>query len=310
MASMKNVHLKRFHGPPESLPKAIWTDSVNHITDVEWPLHAVPLFVFCGKDRPRPGYREEARFTVRDERYIPFALRLRCGAGDKYMGGTIGLVHSEDLDEAAPGSEGQLATVIDIGIQPNNTIVITCVGDLQFRVTRTWMPRGFKGLQLAFVEVARESASQLYPILESLADEPGFGLFHRLLMAGAPRLAQALSQSTGPFTVFAPTDDALVAKFGTTSEGEILQMPGLEAVLACHVCPEKVTCEAFYGGRTLQGVDGTVLTVMFGKWPRGDPSVNSIPILNMDILCRNGLIHSVGGVLSPAPMPGKRAGRR
>ncbi|CAE7902837.1 unnamed protein product, partial [Symbiodinium microadriaticum] len=55
---LQKVATKR-RGPPEQVPKAVWTDSVAHLPgDEEWPLHAVPLFIFGGVDRPRPAYRE------------------------------------------------------------------------------------------------------------------------------------------------------------------------------------------------------------------------------------------------------------
>lgn len=300
-------NFQRIHGPPESIPKAVWTDSVAHITDEPWPAHAVPVFLFSGHDRPRPGFREEVKFTLRDERYVNFALRLKCGTGDRYMGGTIGLVHSADRSEAVPGIDGQLVTVTDIVVHPDSSIVVSAVGDLEFKILRTWMPRGLRGLQLALVEVEAQVVKRLDPILESLADEQDFTYFARLLVDGAPRLAEALSIG-GPFTVFAPTNAALDATFGPYS-AELLQLPGLEAFLACHVCAGKTSCEALYSGRTLQAVDGTVLLVTFIKWPRNGPMVNNIPIQHLDIACRNGIVHSITGVLSPAPMPMKRGHR-
>merc|ERR1719162_2162955 len=110
--TLKNVRMIRPGPSPETQPQAVWTDSVQHLGDDDWPVNAVPLFVFTGqRDRPRPGYREEVRFSLREEKYINFALRLRCGGGDKYMGGSVGLMYSDDRREVLPGEEGQLATV-------------------------------------------------------------------------------------------------------------------------------------------------------------------------------------------------------
>ena len=64
---------------------------------------------------------------------MTFALRLRCGTGDHYMGGTVGLLHNPQREEvekfsstalgsvllkslcqALVGDEGQLATILDL----------------------------------------------------------------------------------------------------------------------------------------------------------------------------------------------------
>lgn len=306
--TLRKAQTRRAAGPPEGLPKAIWSDSVSHLPEDEiWPMHAVPLFVFSGRDRPRPAYREEIRFTLRDDRYVTFGLRLRCGTGDHYMGGTIGLLHNPERQEAIPGDQGQLATVTDLVVQPDNSVVVTAVGDLDFVVGRAWMPRGMRGLQLAFVEVMQAKEHPLKSVLHTCAEEPGFGLFGELVARGGPEgLAQALSGADGPFTVFVPRDDALVHALGGGSVEDMLQAPYLQAILASHVVKGRVPFEALYSGRTLQSIDGTILIVSFNTWPRGSPAINQIPAEHMDMFCVNGIIHSIMGVLTPAPKPMKR----
>jgi len=306
--TLQKAQTRRPRGPPEGVPKAVWTDSVLHLPEDEpWPLHAIPLFVFSGKDRPRPQYREEIRFTLRNEKYVSFGLRLRCGTGDHYMGGTIGLLHNPERQEAIPGDVGQLATVTDLIVQRDNTVIVTAVGDLDFTVAQTWMPRGLRGLQLAFVDVQQGAGEATLSVLHTCLDEPGFGLFGQLLaQGGPPGLAEALSGADGPFTVFVPRDDALHMALGGGSIEDMLQHPYLQATLACHVVKGKIPFEALYSGRTLQGIDGTVLMVTFERWPRSGPRVNDIPAEHMDIFCRNGIVHSLVGVLTPAPRPSKR----
>ncbi|CAE8709940.1 unnamed protein product [Polarella glacialis] len=74
--TLRKAQPRRTAGPPEGIPKAIWSDSVAHLGDEPWPAHAVPLFVFSGKDRPRPAYREEITFTLREDRYLLDLLQL------------------------------------------------------------------------------------------------------------------------------------------------------------------------------------------------------------------------------------------
>ncbi|CAK9059349.1 unnamed protein product [Durusdinium trenchii] len=288
---------------------AIWTDSVAHLEpEDEWPLHAVPLFVFGGVDRPRPGYREEVKFTLRHDKYVSFAFRLRCGTGDRYMGGTVGLLHNQERMEATVGDEGQLATILDLVVQPDNSVIVTALGDMAFTVARTWTPRGMRGLQLAFVDVHRSQVPALQPLLTTCQGEPGLGLFGQLVASstGFQEVAQAMDGGDGPFTVFVPQDAELVEALGKESIEEMLQIPYLQDLLACHIIRGRIPFEALYSGRTLKAIDGTVLMVTFLQWPRGGPCINEIPGGDMDIACSNGVIHSIKGVLKPAPRSNQR----
>lgn len=304
---LKHAPGRHLPGPPEQLPKAVWSDSVAHLVDEPWPAHAVPLFVFSGQDRPRPAYREEIRFTLRDERYINFGLRLRCGSGDRYMGGSIGLVHCPSRAEAEPGAAGQLATITDLVVQPDNSIIVSAVGDLGFRILRVWMPRGLRGFQLAFVEVEPD-VPRLDSVLEMLISEPEFTSFAQLLRS-APGLVQELAG--GVFTVFAPVNAAF-APLGLSESADVWAERGtdrIEALLRCHICSGRVLFEALYSGRMLKAIDGTILTVNFAHWPRGSPSVNGVPILHLDMICQSGVVHGIGGLLSPYPTMYTRYGR-
>lgn len=296
--ALKNVRMIRPGPNPEAQPAAVWTDSVQHLGDELWPVNAVPLFVFTGqRDRPRPGYREEVKFTLREDKYINFAVRLRCGGGDKYMGGSVGLMYSEDRREVQPGEEGQLATILEIVVQLDNSICVTCVGDLPFRVLRAWLPRGLRGLQMALVDVMKV-APRLQPILQACESEPDMQLF-AAVCNGCPDIADLL-RGPGPFTAFVPMNDS----FDLTPE-ELLANPRLASVIRSHISITHVPLEAMYSGRPLQALDGTLLIVSFGQWPRGDPMVNDVPIEHMDIQCSNGVIHLINGVITPKPQRGR-----
>ncbi|CAJ1327012.1 unnamed protein product [Effrenium voratum] len=240
---LRKVQQRRYRGPPEQIPKAVWSDSVAHLApEEEWPLHAVPLFIFGGVDRPRPAYREELKFTLRNDKYVSFALRLRCGTGDHYMGGTIGLLHNPERTEALAGDEGQLATILDLVVQPDNSVIVTAIGDLDFTVARTWMPRGLRGLQLAFVDVHRSKVPALQPLLRTCDEEPGFALFGQLVARahGFEQVAEALNGADGPFTVFVPRDDQLFAALGGGSVEEMLQTPYLQAQCWVELGPHRL----------------------------------------------------------------------
>lgn len=295
---LKNVRMIRPGPHPEAQPQALWTDSVQHLGDELWPVNAVPLFVFTGqRDRPRPGYREEIHFNLRDDKYINFAIRLRSGGGDKYMGGTIGLMYSATRKEVQPGEEGQLCTILDLTNMQDGSVRVTAVGDLPFRVMRAWLPRGLRGLQMGLVDVMKV-APRLLPILETCDSEPDMELFGQVLR-GLPEIAQYLS-GPGPFTVFAPMNRS----FDLSAE-ELLANPRLESVVRGHISLTHVPLEAMYSGRPVHAIDGTLLMVHFSQWPRGGPTVNDIPVEHMDIQCSNGVIHLIDGVLTPNPGRGR-----
>jgi len=300
--AMRNVRTHRFNAQPEPPPKKVWSDSCSHLpAEDPWPQHAVPLWVFYGTDMPRPAYREQVRFKLTGEKYVNFATRLRCGKGDHYRGGTVGLVYSPDRMEAAPGTEGQLVMVTDVTVMPDHSAMVTCVGDLDFVVQKSWIPRGLNGLQLATI-MAQNAAPRLETITEALLSEPMMTIFGKML-AAVPDLAETLNRP-GSYTVFAPTNEALLTL--GMSEEELLSRPDVEALVAAHVSPGKVACESMYSGRTLRSYDGTILQLAFARWPRAAPSVNDVPIEHMDIPASNGVIHSIVGMLGSCPAPSRR----
>jgi len=295
LPSLKNVQMRKQGGRTEAAPKCVWSDGTAHL-DEQWPAHAVPLFLFSGPDRPRPAYREEVRFTLRDEKYVNFGLRLKCGTGDRYMGGSVGLVHSADSSEALPGTQGQLAMITDIIVNPDNSVVVSVVGDLNFRVLQSWMPRGLRGMQLAFIDVEPPSVPIHQPIIETCAREPDLRTFARLASA-VESVVQTLAGG-GPFTAFLPTDAALRRTLGQDEE-QLLARPDLEALLRSHICFDRAVFDAMYAGRVFRALDGSTLVVTFTTWPKHGPRVNDVPIEKMDIQCSNGVIHTIVSPLLP-----------
>lgn len=109
-------------------------------------------------------------------------------------------------------------------------------------------------------------------------------------------LVQAL-RAAGPFTVFAPTDDAFKAVPATTMDAVFADPALLTAVLTFHVV----------AGQNLKLADmpdGTVLTTLQGNTltitKKGDKTfVNDIEIVAGDVPATNGTIHVISGVLVP-----------
>ncbi len=125
------------------------------------------------------------------------------------------------------------------------------------------------------------------------------GTFNTLLAAAtAADLVDAL-KSDGPFTVFAPTDEA----FAKLPEGtvETLLLPEnkdqLRAVLLYHVVEGKVTSEEVVNltsAPTLQG-DSVDISVKMGK-----VYIDNAEVIAADVEASNGIIHVIDAVILPS----------
>jgi uncharacterized surface protein with fasciclin (FAS1) repeats len=125
------------------------------------------------------------------------------------------------------------------------------------------------------------------------------GSFNTLVAAvKAAGLVETL-QGDGPFTVFAPTDEA----FAKLPEGtvESLLKPEnreqLRAVLTYHVVPGKVMASDVVALRSATTVQGQDLTVSIDN---GTPMIDNARIIQTDIAASNGVIHVIDSVVLPA----------
>jgi transforming growth factor-beta-induced protein len=122
------------------------------------------------------------------------------------------------------------------------------------------------------------------------------GRFETLVAAlTAADLAGTL-QGEGPFTVFAPTDDAFAALPEGTVEALLEDIPALTDVLLYHVVPGNVMAAdvvALDAANTVQG-QAVAITV------DGDSvMVNDSQVVITDIEAANGVIHVIDAVLIP-----------
>merc|ERR1712048_1539206 len=109
-------------------------------------------------------------------------------------------------------------------------------------------------------------------------------------------LVETLS-STGPFTVFAPTNDA----FGALPAGtvETLLKPEnkgqLVDILTYHVVAAKALSTDLSDGQSIDTVEGKAVTVHIGDGVK----INDANVVTPDVLATNGVVHVVDGVLLP-----------
>ena len=105
-------------------------------------------------------------------------------------------------------------------------------------------------------------------------------------------------KSAGPFTVFAPTDDAFAKLPEGTVDKLLKDVPKLKAILTYHVLSGKVMAADVMkiDGKTAKTVNGADLKIS----TQGGVKLNgSVHVTKTDIDCSNGVIHVVDAVLMP-----------
>ncbi len=124
------------------------------------------------------------------------------------------------------------------------------------------------------------------------------GNFTTLLAAvQAAELGDALS-AEGPFTVFAPTDEAFAAIPADTLSALLADPKGqLTQILLYHVVPGKVMAADVTDGLTAETLQGAPLTFTVGT--DGSVMIGDVKVIATDIEASNGVIHVIDGVLMP-----------
>ncbi len=122
------------------------------------------------------------------------------------------------------------------------------------------------------------------------------GTFQTLLTAvDAAGLGDTLA-GEGPFTVFAPTDEAFAALPADTVSGLLADPPALARVLTYHVLPGRITSTQITQDSEQTTVEGGVLHIAVN----GAVTVNDATVIQPDVEAGNGVIHVIDRVLIPA----------
>lgn len=121
------------------------------------------------------------------------------------------------------------------------------------------------------------------------------GSFRTLVKAvQAAGLAETLS-GKGPFTVFAPTDEAFSKLPSGTVEGLLKDIPKLKSVLTYHVVPGRMMAADVVKQSSLKTVQGQSISVD----AKGGAKVDGASILKADMATDNGVIHVIDKVILP-----------
>lgn len=131
-------------------------------------------------------------------------------------------------------------------------------------------------------------------IVDTAIDAGSFGTLVTAVEAAG--LVDTL-KSEGPFTVFAPTDEAFAALPDGTVD-ELLKPENkdkLAAILTYHVVPGKVMSGDLSNDMKAATVEGQEVTIM----TEGGVKVNDSNVVSADVEASNGVIHVIDAVLMP-----------
>lgn len=121
------------------------------------------------------------------------------------------------------------------------------------------------------------------------------GSFNTLVAAvKAAGLVDTL-KGPGPFTVFAPTDDAFAKLPDGTVESLLNDIPQLTKILTYHVVSGKVTAADVVGLDSAPTVEGSSLKIDSSNGVK----VNNATVVTPDVQADNGVIHVIDTVLIP-----------
>jgi uncharacterized surface protein with fasciclin (FAS1) repeats len=108
----------------------------------------------------------------------------------------------------------------------------------------------------------------------------------------------ATLKGAGPFTVFAPTDEAFAKLPAGTLEALLRpeNKPKLQRILTSHVVAGKVMAADVVKTSSAKAVSGDMLTIASRE---GGVTINGAKVVKTDIAAANGVIHVIDSVILP-----------
>jgi uncharacterized surface protein with fasciclin (FAS1) repeats len=124
------------------------------------------------------------------------------------------------------------------------------------------------------------------------------GAFSTLVKAVQAAGLVATLKGPGPFTVFAPTDEAFAKLPAGTLEAVLADKAKLTAILTFHVVPGKVLAKdvVALNGHSVKTVQGGMLKVDTSSGVK----IGGATVVQADVETSNGVIHIIDTVLLPA----------
>ena len=121
------------------------------------------------------------------------------------------------------------------------------------------------------------------------------GSFKTLLAAVRAAGLEETLNSAGPFTVFAPTDEAFAKLPAGTVDALLKDIPKLKSVLLYHVASGKVKSGEVVKLTEVKTVQGEKLSVA----AKDGVKIGGAKVVKADVMASNGVIHVIDTVLVP-----------
>jgi uncharacterized surface protein with fasciclin (FAS1) repeats len=122
------------------------------------------------------------------------------------------------------------------------------------------------------------------------------GVFKTLAQALRDSHLDDLLNEKGPFTLFAPTDEAFAKMPSVDLRALLADPPRLRALLSSHIVAVKVRAPRERIPNTATSVDGRTLTMTVRQ---GYYKVNEAQIVKTNLRASNGIIHAIDALLLP-----------
>ncbi len=130
-------------------------------------------------------------------------------------------------------------------------------------------------------------------IVETAVNAGSFGTLITAVKAAG--LVDTL-KGKGPFTVFAPTDEAFAKLPKGTLEGLLKDIPKLKKILTYHVVSGKVMAAEVMKLKSAKTVEGEDVKINTSDGVK----INNATVTTSDVAADNGVIHIIDTVLMPA----------
>ena len=155
---------------------------------------------------------------------------------------------------------------------------------------------GFLGLALTLavapVQAAHHEEAKAATIVDVAASVDTFSTLVAAVQAAG--LVETLS-GEGPFTVFAPTNEAFAALPAGTLDALLADPEQLAGILTLHVVSGKALAADVVGLTEVTTVAGKVLPISTVD----GVSVGGVSVIQTDIMASNGVIHVIDAVILP-----------
>jgi len=122
------------------------------------------------------------------------------------------------------------------------------------------------------------------------------GTFSTLVTAITTAGLDTALKSPGPFTVFAPSDDAFSKLPSGTVESLLEDVSTLRKILEYHVVAGKLTASEVSNLNTATTIEGSDVKITSSN---GKVTINDAQVVTPDIAADNGVIHVIDSVLLP-----------